>query len=236
MKRSHIFVFIAVLLLGLLIPLISAERADRRDSSGQISTKLEQQETRQEESSRVSAEVDLSSENRPSGSPGGQASKEDGKKAAGGTESRLSKSTSGRNTTNSSSEGASSKDSGNAQNGERVLGIRVSVAVVGKKGELLFGPAEVVVRADSIWGITALGALDATGLPYEMSPRFPDLVVAVAGQRNEGQSGWMYKVNDEVPLVAASKRKLQEGDRVIWWYSTSISNPPPEWSSLKKSG
>jgi len=69
-----------------------------------------------------------------------------------------------------------------------------------------------------------------------MSSRFPDLVVAVAGQRNKGQSGWMYKVNDEVPLVAASKRKLQEGDRVIWWYSTSISNPPPEWNSLKKSG
>ncbi|HAA89562.1 MAG: Uncharacterized protein XD63_1527 [Thermoanaerobacterales bacterium 50_218] len=235
MKRSHIFVFIAVLLLGLLALLISAERADRRDSSGQISTKLEQQETRQEESSRVSTEVDLSSENRPSGSPGGQASKEDGKKAASGAASKVSRPTFERSTS-SSGEGASSKDSGDAQNSEKVPGIRVGVAVVGKKGELLFGPAEVVVRADSIWGITALGALDATGLPYEMSPRFPDLVVAVAGQRNEGQSGWMYKVNDEVPLVAASKRRLQEGDRVIWWYSTSISNPPPQWSSLKKSG
>lgn len=234
MKRFSIFAFITILVLVLLIPLISAERADQHVSSGQINTKLEQQETEQRESPRVSPEVDLSSEDQPSGSPGSQARNEDTSKAADETEVKTSKSSS-KSGIESTTENASSKESGDAENEER-QGFTVGVAVLGKEGEILFGPAEVVIREDGIWGFTALGALDATGLDYEMSPRFPDLVVAVAGQRNKGQSGWMYKVNDEVPLVAASKRKLQEGDRVIWWYSTRISNPPPEWDSLKKSG
>ncbi len=234
MKRFSIFAFIAVLLLVLLVPLISAERGDRHGSSGQISTKLEQQETEQRESPRVSPEVDLSSEDQPSGSSSSKVSSKDSNEKNRGNEGEVSKFSS-KSSTESTTESASSKESRDAKNEEK-QGITVGVAVLGKESELLFGPAEVVIREDSIWGFTALGALDATGLDYEMSSRFPDLVVAVAGQRNKGQSGWMYKVNDEVPLVAASKRKLQEGDRVIWWYSTSISNPPPEWNSLKKSG
>lgn len=114
-------------------------------------------------------------------------------------------------------------------------GVTVNVAVVGKSGELLFGPAAVVVSKKNPWGATALGALDATGLPYEMSAGWSCFVEAVAGQRNKGQAGWMYKVNEEIPVVAADEKPVAANDKVIWWYSKSIDAPPPTWPELVKS-
>lgn len=112
------------------------------------------------------------------------------------------------------------------------VGCRVGVAVVGKNGELLFGPATVTVKPDNRWGVTALGALDATGLPYAMKPTWPDFVDAIAGQANTGMAGWMYAVNGEVPMHMADKHPVKTGDRVIWWYSRSMSQPPPRWEDL----
>ena len=111
-------------------------------------------------------------------------------------------------------------------------GLAVNIAVVGKDGELLFGPAPVQVSAKSLWGATALGALDATGLSYEMAAGWGCLVVAVAGQYNRGQAGWMYEVNGEIPAVAADEKPLAANDEVIWWYSNSIATPAPTWSGL----
>lgn len=53
--------------------------------------------------------------------------------------------------------------------------IIVRVAVVGKDKELLYGPKEVKITDRNPWGFTALGALEATGLPYVLSTRFPYL-------------------------------------------------------------
>lgn len=108
----------------------------------------------------------------------------------------------------------------------------VGVAVVGKNGELLFGPAEVRLDPGGRWGCTALGALAATGLPYQLAPGWNAFVESVAGQRNRGSSGWMYQVNGEVPMVGADKKKVGEGDKIIWWYSRSIDQPPPVWENL----
>ncbi len=79
-----------------------------------------------------------------------------------------------------------------------------------------------------------MDALEATGLPYDVSSRWPDLVEVIAGQRNKGQAGWMYKVNETVVMSAANKKQIASGDKIIWWYSESIDNPPPEWSGLEK--
>jgi len=108
----------------------------------------------------------------------------------------------------------------------------ISVAVAGKNGELLFGPAQVRVDPKGRWGLTPLGALVATGLPCELAPGWNAFVTAVAGQRNQGSAGWMYKVNEEVPMAGADKKLLTAGDRVIWWYSRSIDTPPPAWEEL----
>jgi len=112
--------------------------------------------------------------------------------------------------------------------------VTVKVAVLGKNGELLFGPASVTITKKDAMGVTALDALDATGLPYYISAKWPDFVESVAGQSNKGQSGWMFKVNEEIPLVASDDRPVTNGDKVIWWYSRSMDIPPPEWDDLLK--
>lgn len=108
---------------------------------------------------------------------------------------------------------------------------KVGVAVLGRDGKPLFGPADVMVVGKNRWGDTALGALDATGLPYS-TKGLVGFVDAVAGQANRGQSGWMYRVNGEIPMVAADQTKVRAGDKVIWWYSRSMGDPTPDWSSL----
>lgn len=112
--------------------------------------------------------------------------------------------------------------------------VTVGVAVVGKNREILYGPAEIELTAKNPWGFTALGALEATGLPYALSTRFPGLVENIAGQTNKGTSGWMYKVNEEVPMVPAGQKMLKPGDKVIWWYSSNIGSPAPRWEELGK--
>jgi|GEM_PF-738369 len=108
----------------------------------------------------------------------------------------------------------------------------VDIAVVGMNGELLYGPGSVMVSKNGRWGLTALGALDATGLSYVDDNGF---VKSIAGQANRGMNGWMYKVNGSVPIVGASQKAIQEGDQIIWWYSTDWSSSGPVWESLVKS-
>jgi len=113
-------------------------------------------------------------------------------------------------------------------------GCLVGIAVVGMNGELLYGPGNVTVTKKNMWEVTALGALDATGLPYATSTSWPGFVEAVAGQSNKGQAGWMYQVNNEIPMVAADQKPAKTGDKVIWWYSKSMGDPTPDWDDLVK--
>lgn len=39
-----------------------------------------------------------------------------------------------------------------------------------------------------------------------------------------GSSGWMYRVNGESPMKAASKYTLSDGDRIEWYYVTNSSD------------
>jgi len=110
---------------------------------------------------------------------------------------------------------------------------RVEIAIIGKEGRIVYGPATVAVKENDRWGLTVLGALDTTGIEYNTSPTYAGFVISIAGQANKGMSGWMYKVNDEVPMAAASEKKIKPGDRIIWWYSESINTPSPTWESLE---
>ncbi len=44
-------------------------------------------------------------------------------------------------------------------------------------------------------------------LKYSMNPVYGNFVQSIAGQANKGMGGWMYKVNNETPLVAARRQK-----------------------------
>jgi hypothetical protein len=130
---------------------------------------------------------------------------------------------------------AAKKDGNSSYNQDSpaASGCRVDIAVVGMKGQLLYGPATVTVAKNNKWGLTALGALDATGLKYSMSPVYGNFVLGIAGQDNKGMGGWMYKVNEEIPMVAASEKAIRAGDKIIWWYSESLNSTGPAWQELK---
>lgn len=108
----------------------------------------------------------------------------------------------------------------------------VSIAVVGSNGQLLYGPGPVTVNKSNQCGLTVLGALDATGLPYVMSTKWPGFVDSIAGQANSGMSGWMFKVNGMAATVSAKDSPVNSGDQIIWWYSTDMNSSGPNWSDL----
>lgn len=117
---------------------------------------------------------------------------------------------------------------------KKPTGVLVAIAVVGSEGELLLAPREVCLYPGGKWEITPLGALEASGLAFKLSPRYPEFVEEIAGQRNRGQAGWMYSVNGEIPMVSAARKRLKAGDRVIWWYSRNLGQVPPSWEGLLK--
>jgi len=109
----------------------------------------------------------------------------------------------------------------------------VSLAVVGETGAPLYGPATVTVNSSNKWGLTVLGALDASGLPYTMSTTFQGFVQSIDGEANSGMNGWMYAVNGAMGSVAASQEPISSYDQIIWWYSTSgMNSTPPSWNDL----
>lgn len=110
--------------------------------------------------------------------------------------------------------------------------LKVDVAVVGKGGKIIFGPKTVSIAKDNRWGFTPLGALEATGLKYDAGSPFNGFVKSIEDMKNEGMQGWMYKVNDQVPMVGAADKKLNAGDKVIWWYSEGLDKPSPTWDKL----
>ena len=75
-------------------------------------------------------------------------------------------------------------------------GVTVSVKVIGKNGETLFGPQNMTLYPTDIYGITPVGALDKTGLSYDYDTI--DYIHTIAGQGPQGQNGWMYKVNNDL--------------------------------------
>ncbi|WP_165859294.1 S-layer homology domain-containing protein [Desulfofundulus salinus] len=122
-----------------------------------------------------------------------------------------------------------------AGGGGTATAVTVGMAVVGMNNELLFGPSYVTVTKDNQWGLTALGALDASGVPYHTSTwSWGILVDEIAGQANSGMAGWMYTVNGQVPSYGPEKYNIKEGDRIIFYYSKSMDQQPPKWDDLMK--
>ncbi|MDD3878771.1 MAG: S-layer homology domain-containing protein [Syntrophomonas sp.] len=108
----------------------------------------------------------------------------------------------------------------------------VSIAVVSKDGSLLYGPSSICLSSQDRFGLTAMGALNKTGLIWGFSEQWEGLIVKIAGEQNQGMSGWMYSVNSRVPGVLACEQSVSNGDRIIFWYSQDASASSPEWDCL----
>jgi outer membrane protein assembly factor BamB len=80
---------------------------------------------------------------------------------------------------------------------------------------------------------TALGILYVQGIPFVVDDgwyaEYGTLFVkSVQGRDNEGSSGWMYQVNGNSPSVGANVYVLNDGDKVLWYYSESMKTVPEE--------
>ncbi len=124
-----------------------------------------------------------------------------------------------------------SSGGGNSGGGEDKT--RVYIAVVGSEGELLFSPNGVNVDPRDTYGLTAVAALDATGLSWSYTP---GLVTEIEGQKNEGVNGWMCKINNAALSVSAFDSAVKDGAKVIWWYSYDPNSNGPEWGDLSSGG
>ncbi|WP_027718447.1 S-layer homology domain-containing protein [Desulfovirgula thermocuniculi] len=114
-------------------------------------------------------------------------------------------------------------------------GVTVGLAIVGAGGELMYGPSYVTVTAVNKWGLTALGALDASGVSYTIKETaWGPFVDSIEGLASKGTAGWMYTVNNQVPMVGADKYRVKEKDKVIWYYSKTMDQEPPKWEDLVK--
>ncbi|MGI6435634.1 MAG: DUF4430 domain-containing protein [Syntrophomonadaceae bacterium] len=110
--------------------------------------------------------------------------------------------------------------------------ISVKIAVVGPGNEFLFKPGEVTISKKGRFGLTAMEALEATGLSWSFSTEWEGFVVAIEGVRNAGLNGWCYSVNGQSATVLAMDQAVSSGSRVIWWYSTDAMSNGPTWQEL----
>jgi len=95
----------------------------------------------------------------------------------------------------------------------------VHVRIEGKT-RTLFAPTEVSVTAG-----TALDALEQASLLGELfyhltQSSFGNYVDQVGRYGGTADSGWVYKVNNISPPVAADQVQLKDGDHVLWYYAT----------------
>ena len=110
--------------------------------------------------------------------------------------------------------------------------ITVKIAVVGGAGNLLYGPREVKVYDSDEYGYTAMGALDATGLSWTMSNSADGFITEIGGEENEGMNGWMYSINGTNPSDVPMYEDVEDGDKVIFWYSMDITEDGPSWDDV----
>ena len=96
---------------------------------------------------------------------------------------------------------------------------------VESKGTTIFGASEPMLEA----GATALDALEAASLAGEFYYHvtqfsFGPFVDQIGRFGTAPADGWVYKVNGISPDVGAAQYTLEQGDRVLWYW-TRFSGP-----------
>ncbi|KJS17728.1 MAG: hypothetical protein VR69_03740 [Peptococcaceae bacterium BRH_c4b] len=112
--------------------------------------------------------------------------------------------------------------------------VEVGMAVVDQNGELLFDPRYFMVDDTNEFGLTVLGALDASGADYTTGywEDWGYYVDSIEGLAGTGSAGWMYAVNNVPGAVLASNCSIKGGEKIVWYYASSMDAQPPLWSDL----
>ncbi len=118
----------------------------------------------------------------------------------------------------SSSGSSSNSSSSSSQSSTVTVSVSVSSSSVGN-------PVSGSTKATFNQGATVYDALCATGLSINSSRSAYGIYVSAIGglaEKEHGStSGWMYSVNGTTPMTACSNYRLEDGDKVQWYYVTS---------------
>ncbi len=100
------------------------------------------------------------------------------------------------------------------------LALRVKVRVEGKTATI-YGSTEPTLTT----GTNALSALDTASIAGEFyyhvrSTSFGPFIDQIGLYAGAGASGWSYKINGVSPPVGADQATLEDGDTVLWYWST----------------
>ncbi len=120
-----------------------------------------------------------------------------------------------------------------------VATISVGVWVVGMNGQTMYGPSYVIVNPDNQWGLTVLGALDATDIHYATTNTdYGVWVINIDGEAMQqgGTTGWIYTVNGVEGSVGPAVATVKNNDQVIWYWSNSMSQQAPTWPASPGGG
>lgn len=98
--------------------------------------------------------------------------------------------------------------------------IQVNVTILGPDSNQIYS-GNVSLSSTSKYGITVLQALDETKINYKTNGNGDKLYVSeINNISSSGNSGWMFKVNNIMPMTGAPKCDLKNGDNVVWSYSS----------------
>jgi hypothetical protein len=116
------------------------------------------------------------------------------------------------------------------------LAARVSVRVEGRT-QTIFGALETRFEA----GTNALTALEAASVRGEFYYHvtqfsFGRLVDQIGRYPTGATSGWLFKVNGVSPPVGAEAVELDDGDRVLWYWTPRFGTPGVPTLQLTRSG
>lgn len=186
------------------------ESEDKKDASSDASGSDESKSKGDGSSS------DNSDSSGSSDSGSGSSSSSSAGSGSSSSSSGTSSSSSG-SSSSSSSAGGSSQPGASAPAGTVTVYVSVSSSAVGNPvsggGTFTFNQ-----------GATVYDALCACGLSMNASNTGYGLYVSAIGglaeKEHGGHSGWMYSVNDAVPMTACSNYVLSNGDSVSWYYVT----------------
>ena len=232
---------LVLVLLGILVPVVYAATRGDRTPEPSISATVEpaqeeeknqgevqeNQQQDQEKEDEVSGDESKEQQKSPEtavsnqeNSNKGSQSKEDNKSAVKQPTGQSSSSKQGKKQDTSGATSSPAK----IEDGPAPGYIRVTVTIVGKNGNIMYNSAKVDIKQNG----SVLDALEASGVPYRLSSRYPDFVEEIYGLKNEGLAGWMYaKKGERIPEVSAAKKTVKNGDHIIWYYG-NVGDPPPK--------
>ena len=104
------------------------------------------------------------------------------------------------------------------------LRITVQIEVLGQEETLFTGQVLLLPEQANV-----LAALEETGLLIET--RSQDTYISQIGEETEDLStgaGWKFRVNGEVPFLAAVNYELEDDDDILWWYASHPGCTGPE--------